>query len=73
MAKYGKYTDAKLRDNAELEQLDDYEEIMAAVEALQKKSSTRFILLLAGLLIIIFLLVILVILGLHYGSEMLFG
>lgn len=73
MAKYGKYTDAKLRDKAELEHLEDYDEIMAAVEALRKKSSIRFILILAGLLIIIFLLVILMILGLHYGSEILFG
>lgn len=73
MAKYGKYTDVKLRDKAELEQLEDYDEIMAAVEAIQKKSTSRFIILLIGIIVIIFFLVFLVILGLHYGSELLFG
>lgn len=73
MAKYGKYTSAKLRGKAELEQLEDYEEIMAAVETMRKKSSLRFIMILAVSLGIIFIVVILIILGLHYGSEMLFG
>lgn len=73
MAKYGKYTDAKLRSPEELAQLEDYEEVMAAVEALQNKSTLRFVLILAGIAVVIFALVLAMILALHYGSEWLFG
>lgn len=73
MAKYGRYTGAKLRSKEELEQLEDYDEIMAAVEAVQNRSTLRFVFILIAALVVIAVLVVLVILGLHYGSEWLWG
>lgn len=73
MAKYGKYTDAKMRSKEELAQMEDYEEIMAAVASMQNRSPLRFVLILAGALVVIFIVVIAMILFLHYGSEWLLG
>lgn len=74
MAKYGKYKGAQLLSKDEIKQLDDHEEILAAVEAIQSKNSVlKFVLLLVGIVVVIVILVLAMILGLHYGFNYFFG
>lgn len=74
MAKYGKYKGAELLTKEEIEQLDNPEEIMAALEAIRQKNSiTKFVVLLVIVVVVIFVLVLGMILALHYGSNYFLG